>query len=103
LALSGTERHRDQGGDQAGDHETKTPGTKLALALLEAVSAGSMRSFELSAALVAAVLNDDLPQRAMELRTLLDSKSPFAMVRAVELAERILGAAGALGHHRSYK
>jgi hypothetical protein len=64
--------------------------TNLAEALLEAVAAGSMASFEVSASLVSAVLADDLVRRAIELHALLESRSAFAMVRAVELAERIL-------------
>lgn len=87
------ERHRDQGRDQARDHVTKPARpnlTKIAESVIEAIAVGAPEIFELSAALARAVLEDELVQRAGELRELLQAKSAFAMVRAVELATRVL-------------
>lgn len=99
VAPSGIEEHRkqgrDQGGDQSRDHETKVWGPKgaapVALRLLAAVGKGDPESLTLASQLVEAVIGDRLAQRALELRELLQQQSPFALVRAIELAERLLG------------
>ncbi len=56
--------------------------------LLEAVADGDERSVELASAL--AVLESEVVRRAGQLGELLRSRSPFALVRAVELAETVL-------------
>ncbi len=93
LAPSGTERHRDQVSDQSADHETKAGlGLgDLAEELLGAVADGSMSSVGLARALVTAVLDEALVKQALVLDEMLRTQSPFALVRAVELAERVLG------------
>jgi hypothetical protein len=91
LAPSGTERHRDQGLDQVGDHETK-PILGLEVAaerLLRAVAEGATESVELARQLVMAVLQEPLVRRAVALDELLRKQSPLALVRAVELADAV--------------
>jgi hypothetical protein len=92
VARSGTERHRDHARDQSPDHETKTELGLGALAeeLLVAIADGEERSLDLAAALVRAVLDDPSVRRARQLDELLRTRSPFALVRAVELAETFL-------------
>jgi hypothetical protein len=58
--------------------------------LLHAVAGGDERSLELASRLAQAVLEDDVVERARQLEKLVLSRSPFALVRAVELAERIV-------------
>jgi hypothetical protein len=60
--------------------------------LLVAVADGEERSVELAGALARAVLEDAIVQRAIALEELLRMRSPFALVRAVELAEALLEA-----------
>jgi hypothetical protein len=93
-ARKSTERHGDQGRDQERDHVTKTalpnlPG--LAGELLEAVAEGRPESVEMAQRIAEAVLDLPLVRRAAVLRDLLRDGSPFALVRAVELAELVLG------------
>lgn len=96
LAPSGTERHRDQTSDQAPDQATKPIfGRDLEAAaerLLRAVAEGAAESVELAKELVVAVLGDPMVRRAVALDELLRRQSPLALVRAVELAEALLGA-----------
>ena len=91
MAPGGTERHRDQAGDQGRDHETKTAFGLGALAqeLLAAVAEGSPTSVELAGRLVRAILDEPLVKRALALDELLRTGSPFALVRAVELADTV--------------
>jgi hypothetical protein len=97
-ARSGTERHRDQERDQVRDQVTNSGDlVALASALLEAVAAGRAESLELALHLAEGVLDIALARRAMALRDLLKERSPFALVRAVELAEGVLGGPGVLG------
>ena len=97
VAPSGTERHRDQGLDQIADHETTAErpcSSGTAEALLAAVAEGAEASFELAAALTREILDDPMIRQARALEELLRARSPFALVRAVELAEaRASGAA----------
>lgn len=89
--------HRDHARDQARDHGTKDLGPnppELAEQVLVAVAEGDPRSLELAARLCEAVLADDITVKARDALQLLASGSPFALVRVVELAERIL----ATGH-----
>ena len=50
---------------------------------------GAAESVELAKELVVVVLGDDLVKRAMVLDELLRKQSPFALVRAVALAESL--------------
>ena len=59
----------------------------LAEAVLTAVSEGRAESVALAQELAEAVLGQEEVQRAAGLRRLLGENSPFALVRAVELAE----------------
>lgn len=90
--LSGTKRHRDQGQDQGRDHETKLGlgPVQTARDLLVAVADGEERSVGLAGDLARAVLDDPTVRRALALEELLRTRSPFALVRAVELAERVI-------------
>jgi len=90
-ARSGTERHRDQERDQVRDQVTNS-GDLVALAsrLLEAVADSRLESLDLALRLAEAVLNVPLVHRAIAVRDLLVARSPFALVRAVELAEGVL-------------
>ena len=90
--LSGTERHRDQGRDQDRDHETKTSLGLVhsARELLVAVADGDGRSVALAGDLVRVILDDPMVRRALVLEELLRTRSPFALVRAVELAEQLI-------------
>ncbi len=63
--------------------------------LLVAVAAGDARSVELAGELARAVLEAPVVRRAAALEELLRSGSPFALVRAVELAEDLLDSASA--------
>jgi hypothetical protein len=88
------EAHRDHVRDQARDHETKPDFGLLGLGrvavdLLQAVADGREESFALAHELVAAVLDVPVVRRARELEELLKTRSPFALVRAVELAEAL--------------
>jgi hypothetical protein len=58
--------------------------------LLVAVADGDERSVALASELVRAVLEDPVVRRALALEELLSTRSPFALVRAVELAEQLL-------------
>jgi hypothetical protein len=93
-APRGTERHRDHGPDQARDHRTKLAGPNLAEvagALLKAVAEGDANaSLALASELAAAVLDAPIFTKAGELQRLLGDRSPFALVRAVELARTVL-------------
>ena len=85
-----TERHRDQALDQTPDHGTKIARPNLsALAerLLGAIANGAADSVTLAESLVREVLDDPVVRRARALEELLKVRSPFALVRAVELAE----------------
>ena len=87
--------HRDHGRDQARDHGTKDLGPnppELAERVLVAVADGDPRSLELAARLCEAILADDIAVKATEALKLLAAGSPFAVVRVVELAERLLAA-----------
>ncbi len=103
VAPSGTERHQDQTLDHVPDHETKNNFGPVYCAreLLEAVAAGEERSVELAAELVKAVLADATVKRALALEELLKTRSPFALVRAVELAEVCIQSRGTGGARRS--
>ena len=86
------QRHRYQTLDQARDHETK-PSFGLeepAERLLKAVADGAPESVELARDLALAVLDQPVVRRALAVDELLRAGSPFALVRAVELAEGIL-------------
>ena len=78
----------DQALDQSSDHAWAwSRGLQdQAEALLEAVAEGSEESFELARGLADAVLGDELVRQAVEVRRLVEERSPFALVRAVELA-----------------
>ena len=96
-ATSGTERHTDHDLDQATDHETTVTRPRIsrtATALLDAIAEGRPESLGLAAELADGVLMQDLVKRATELRDLLAVRSPFALVRAVELAELLLTVVG---------
>jgi hypothetical protein len=85
--------HRDHAWDQARDHGTKDLGPNplgLAEEVLVAVAEGDPRSLELAARLCEAVLADDITLKAKDALQLLATGSPFALVRIVELAERLL-------------
>ena len=90
--LRGTEVHRDQGQDQGADHETKENFGLVVLAreLLVAVAAGEERSVEIAASLARGVLGDPMVKRAIVVEEMVRTRSPFALMRAVELAEVIL-------------
>jgi hypothetical protein len=62
----------------------------LGEAVLEAVAEGKMEALDRAEDLVAAVLEHEVVRRARELHELLRTRSPFALVRAVELAEVVL-------------
>jgi hypothetical protein len=68
----------------------------LASAVLDAVAAGRTESLDLALQLAETVLDVPLIRRATVLRDLLKERSPFALVRAVELAEGVLGGPGHL-------
>jgi hypothetical protein len=63
----------------------------LADAVLTAVSEGRAESVALAQELAEAVLGQEEVQRAARPRRLLGQNSPFTLVRAVELAEILLG------------
>jgi len=91
-APSGTEMHRDHVRDHGLDHVTKSAGPNvagLAERVLRAIEEGAPESFELAAAMVREVLEDTLVRRALLLKRLLADRSPFALVRAVELARAL--------------
>ena len=54
--------------------------------MLAAVAEGYDESLELARGLADAVLADELVRRAVEVRRLVEEWSPFALVRAAELA-----------------
>jgi len=87
--------------DQTADHKTKSPRPDAtwaaAEAVLAAVAGGSQSSFELAAEMVMSVLEEPLVRMAVALDALLKAKSPFALVRAVELAEHLLTGVEARG------
>jgi hypothetical protein len=62
----------------------------VARELLVAVADGEERSVALAGDLARAVLEDPMVRRAMALEGLLRTRSPFALVRAVELAEQLM-------------
>jgi hypothetical protein len=96
-ARNGTERHRDQERDQVRDQVTNSGDlVALASAVLDAVAAGRTESLDLALQLAETVLDVPLIRRATVLRDLLKERSPFALVRAVELAEGVLGGPGHL-------
>jgi hypothetical protein len=86
--------HGDQAGDQNGDHVTtwSLGHGGVAEALLIAIAEGSDRSVELAGRLAEAVLGEPLVKRAIEVREMLRTASPFALVRALELAEQVVDA-----------
>jgi hypothetical protein len=89
------ERHRDHAFDQDSDHLTRVGGPRVeaaAVALLEAIAAGDEASFGLAEALANEVLADPVVKRARAVLELVAGRSPFALVRALELAERVIGA-----------
>lgn len=92
FGLSGTEKHPDHDQDQCQDHVTKKIRGHVHCAsdLLRAVADGDPAATALADALVATVLDDPITRRAIELDDLLRARSPFALVRAVELAELLL-------------
>jgi hypothetical protein len=96
VAPGGTERHRDQAGDQGRDHETKSAFGlgQQAEELLAAVADGSSTSIELAGQLVRAILDEPLVKGALALDELLRTQSPFALVRAIELADAVLSRFG---------
>ena len=96
MAPGGTERHRDQAGDQGWDHETKSAFGlgQQAEELLAAVADGSSTSIELAGQLVRAILDEPLVKGALALDELLRTQSPFALVRAIELADAVLSRFG---------
>lgn len=85
---SGMER-RSRSVDLVHDHGTPAL-VHVARDLLQAVAAGEARSLDLARDLAGAVLEESVVQRALALEELLRSGSPFALVRAVELAEVLL-------------
>jgi hypothetical protein len=87
VAPNGTERHRDHESDHGSDHGTNRR-LGLARELLVAVADGDERSVGLAGDLARAVLDEPIVRRALALESLLRTRSPFALVRAVELAER---------------
>jgi hypothetical protein len=92
-ASSCTGLHRDHDRDHGSDHETTVSGPSLASvaeAVLSAIASGSTSSLELTAKLVEALLAEPVLREAMELDGLLRTRSPFALVRAVALAETLL-------------
>jgi hypothetical protein len=99
-APKGTETHGDQGRYQARD-QADPPVTKAALPnllglageVLSAVAGGRTESLEMAGRMAEAVLDLPLVSRASVLRDLLRERSPFALVRAVELAELVLAQA----------
>ncbi len=64
----------------------------LAEAVLKAVAEGCSESTLLAGELAEAILVEEKVQRAAMLRRLVAERSPFALVRAVDLAELILSA-----------
>ena len=89
----------DHARDHGRDHVTKPAHGHASAAedLLKAVEKGESASVELAGALAAIVLSNPLVRRARELEVLLEARSPFALVRAVELAEEILRVAREAG------
>ena len=94
MARRGTTRHGDHAGDQAGDQgaEAGPRLADLAEAVLTAVAEGRAESMMLAGELAEAILSHDGVQRAAMLRRLVAERSPFALVRAVDLAELMLHA-----------
>jgi hypothetical protein len=68
---------------------------------LRAVADGAPERVELAEELVAIVLGDALVSQALALEDLLRKQSPLALVRAVQLAERIVSRAPDAGVVRS--
>jgi len=56
-----------------------------------AVAAGDVASFDLAEKLAIWVLDDPALGRARRVLDLVRERSPFALVRAVELAESVIG------------
>jgi hypothetical protein len=76
------------------DHATKARRPRigvLARAFLVAVADGDLRSLPLAEDLADAVLGEPLVEKALALKRLLRERSPFALLRAVELAEALAG------------
>jgi hypothetical protein len=93
-ARRGIEAHRNHASDQDSDHVTKVGGPRVeaaAVALLEAIAAGDESSFALAEALANEVMADPMVKRAQALLTMVQGRSPFALVRALELAEGVVG------------
>jgi hypothetical protein len=63
----------------------------LARAFLVAVADGDLRSLPLAEDLADAILGEPLVEKAQMLKCLLRERSPFALLRAVELAEALAG------------
>lgn len=91
-APSGTQRHRDQTSDQATKPSFCRGLEEAAERLLQVVAEGKAESAELARELAVVVLGDDTVKRAVVFDELLRKQSPLALVRAVELAEWLLGA-----------
>jgi len=88
--------HRDHGLDHGRDHGTKSAGPNaagLAERVLRAIEEGAPESLELAAAMVREVLEDPVVRRALVLERLLAEGSPFALVRAIELAQDLSSSA----------
>ena len=94
FARSVTQDQADHGSDHRPDHETKGEfwSARIARDLLEKIAVGDPESLVFVEKLVAAVLDDPLVQRALEVQRLVRERSPFVLVRAIELAEGVLGA-----------
>ena len=91
-APNGTEVHRDHGLDHRPDHGTKSARPKavgLAERVMRAIEDEAPESLELAAAMVEEVLSDPILRRALVLERLLAEGSPFALVRALELAKSL--------------
>jgi hypothetical protein len=92
-ALERIELHADHGLDHGGDHGTTTVGPQLealTTAVLEGIAKGDPEAVVLADRMSAALLDVPLVRRALTLHELLRDRSPFALVRAVELARDLL-------------
>lgn len=88
-----TPLHRDHASDHGSDHATILSGPRTlgaAQALLVAIAGGSPASFDLALRLSQSVVEEPVFRQAVALAALLRGKSPFALVRAVALAEAVL-------------
>jgi hypothetical protein len=90
VARNAVSEHPDQVPTKVADHATTISRPQLgdlARAVLTAVAEGDMEGLRMADELADAVLSQHLVERARVLKRLLRERSPFALVRAVELAE----------------